>query len=864
MLRYVDVVSAMAILTAGLYLCGGHFIEAFPVHRSINIGAWSVVVAIICSVAPFKTIFHPKKLRYLVLYPSVGFPVFIILGVFAFACLLSGVSLIGAYIAIVVGVALRWVWLLLHSQLSPEKVRSCEFSESEMSIGVPEELGWVFSEKPLNNVSQDRLDYKSLVSRMAELLQSDTYGSFGLTGPHGSGKSSVVRMAKTEIENRNKDCWFVFVAGWGRNMKRLPEHVLGEVVRELGDRGVETYSLSTWPVDYMRELLGTGSWWTRLLGICMHSQYSSSSVLERLDPVLDAIGKKLVIVIEDTDRARAGIGTEGLCHLLDDFRELKNVKFCFLKSEETEMNIDFHRLCDHTEMMPTLSFNGIKDLYLHVSGYCQAQAEQDHLFFPGRFDLNYMIIGHHLWNDNSGQNDIFQEVLITLAHTPRSMKHAFRRVLISWSHLHGEVDFFELLTLTMLRESLPRGYGFIKDNLTSLRGLPESTAGHDDGKINPVKDARKKIEGLALSPPEKLALKVALKIFGFNISIYGEESFYLSKTPLRDRTTGGNIPTPPQSISNKKGTDYFMRMEAGSLGGGELSDQKVIAEVKKYVERRSDELPKSILSSWDWAQKVEQFSMLLPDDALVDLIEDYIRITAKTLRGSWKEHSPGFLMLRDLLRGRSRRLGEMFLSRVERVLLLAVNGSLELAHAVYYWYLRKTEFGNLVRDVWVEQIQENIKKSPSYLVEAMNPEYPYDLYHTMRFRDDYSSFNQASEWQWIVPHILESARLDAARVLPGFAHLLIKDMRAPTNGETMYEFDVGYFNELCPDDSVREAVARVLLEYADKYDERNETAEQIKYVQALLMKYLPERAVRSDDDGETKLEASSTITNLRQ
>ncbi len=838
LLRYWDTMSVCIALVAIVYVVLFWRTDALPeTHASIHLFfALSVVFATILSTQIFSVAFRVRSIRYLFSYPSVSLATMVLLLVglvlMPRATDLNRATLLslGVFLTAVV---IREVNALARHRLA-SGLKSCD--EPTGLVEIPESLVWVQSEKPISNLANDKFGHAALIKRLTAIIEQESCKSFGLTGLHGSGKSSVVRMVEAELKRQSNMYWFVYVSGWGRSSDNISSKVLESIVRQLHEEGVEATSLLSWPADYMRELLGDSSFLTRLLRCHLSDQQGPTAVLQKLDPVLDAINRRIVVVLEDVDRNSTNEGMNTLCHMLDDFGHTRNVSFFFLKSEETTTNIDFHRLCEHTEMIPNIDPNILAFHLSTLVNACQEFASEKKLIHADRLNLRRIVVGHH-FGESFKQDDVFWNALCTLAHTPRCFKHALRRIWREWQSLAGEVDLLDLILWSLLREGCPVGYDYLRENLQTLRQLPENDVVNDE-KNKPIKRVREQIANLPLSDNQQVALKVVLTLFGFEVSIFKEESFYIGMSSDHS-FIGKNFPVAPQSIKNTDATDYFKRLEAGALDSQELSDQIALRVIDRYVDHQDDSLPDLLARHQAWVDKMVQFEGLLPTKRLVDVIEDHIRALGRISGGKARAESSGFIELRKIARTRGNSYDEVK-GRLESFVIAALDFSMELAQSIYEWYVDRhdQEIKRSIRDSWIAGLRERIANNDSYLCNALDPEYPYGLFHTMRFRDEYPTYNTPQDWQWLTQHLIKSIEQNPAQIVPDVVCLFIRDLRASRMGEgAWFELDVEFFEGVCPTSSERARIASLLIMFSQTHNAHNDTAARIQYIEAKLKSY---------------------------
>jgi len=327
----------------------------------------------------------------------------------------------------------------------------------------------------------------------------------------------------------------------------------------------------------------------------------------------------------------------------------------------------------------------------------------------------------------------------------------------------------------------------------------------------------------------------------FNVSNFKEESLSTGMT-RENSPIGPNLPDAVQSISSPSPTDYFRRIGAGSLERNEVPDQVIISEILRYEEDREGDLPDQIAANTTWAAKVVQFEGMIPTAKLTELIEDHLGALGRKMGGQAREESPGFRELRDL-HNKRRGYHDKDPEWLSALLQIALEHSLELAHGVYTGYVDRfsPEFAELLpaRNSWVGGIRSRLSSQGStYLSRAVARDFPYALYHTMRYQDKYPSFGSAEEWRWLVPHILEAMAEHPEQIVPDVAVLVIRDMRGPRGGEGVwFDFDQAYFEDLCVESCERTILAKGLLSYAEQQPASDSTSQKIRYVSEYLERY---------------------------
>lgn len=837
-LQYMDVCCFVVLLLAIATVAAFYWLDfnpcrlAFRERQLIAYAAVVVVLAWVFSVGVFRYVLQIRSTRFILCYPSSTLVVIAIMGLswgLIPAELVERQFITESYLVFGAAILLRGVlhrvkWVLLTHQGAKDEPN-----------GLPPNLVWLGSESPVTKLEDDRFQHKGLVLRLADLVGNNKCRSFGLTGPHGSGKSSVIRMVKTVLDARVNSPFFVFFRRWGGRGEDLTKCILDSIVEALNAEGVEVVSLLSWPSEYARNVVGESSVWSRFIGCCLREQQTSRNILARLDPVLSAIDKKIVVVIEDVDRGESGDGMDMLCQLLSDFAAVENVSFFFLKSDETKACFDFHRLCEHTEMMPQLNFETIAAKIDDFLKTCESISGSKLVFFKERNDIRRVAVERCLGESIHGGN-VFPDAICLLAQTPRVLKHALRRGWLMWRNLTGEIDLLELVVYVLLREGCPVGFQFLKDNLSALRTLPKHDMG-EEKKNGAIIDMRERLASLGLESESTQAVKVVLTLLNIKLSLYNTEAYYLS---LEGGRTGGNLPDTLQGVALKEPTDYFRRMEAGYVSEGETPDQGYLHAIWDYARGLQTELPTKLATDVMWGAKLQQFKVLIRGSRSLDLLSDYIEASGRIHRGSARMESPGFEPVHEIMKGCDFSEYPEFLTRLGDILISALQFSLELAHAIYYryTYARDSSVTQPLRKRWVEGFRELVESDSGYLASAVDPSYPYAIYHTLRFREEYPCFNKASDWQWLAPHLCASMRIFPAKVTPDIVRLFVRDKQGAGDGRApLFEFESKYFEEMCDSPRDRVELVSLLLKYGDAHSDNDPAAFGIRYVRGDLAKY---------------------------
>lgn len=221
-------------------------------------------------------------------------------------------------------------------------------------------LDWMMTEEPISHPSEDFFGHRVIAERIAGRLLSSDSVSVGLTGPYGSGKSSVISMVRHYLElpgslgiapasDRQLVC--CHLRGWGRDGDSIARQALNIIVHEL-KKYVDMSSLIGLPASYQRALGAANSLAGSVATLLTRASPEPSDQLRRLDNILAVSNLRLVLFLEDLDRDLddniLGVEVPGL---LDRMRKLRYVSFVIALATERYASQSILRICDYTESL---------------------------------------------------------------------------------------------------------------------------------------------------------------------------------------------------------------------------------------------------------------------------------------------------------------------------------------------------------------------------------------------------------------------------------------------------------------------------------------------------------------------------------
>ncbi len=213
-------------------------------------------------------------------------------------------------------------------------------------------IDWIFTERPIQNPSEDIFGHTITARRIASLLTRDKPSRIGIVGPYGSGKSGLINLIENFINSNNPSIICIRMSGWGRASGTVAQKILTLAIDEV-KQYVDCMSIITLPDNYRQaigEIKSTGG---AVLSAILHTHQEPIAQLSKLNNILIAANLRLVIFLEDLDRnTEDEIIRNEMPALLDSLRTLGQVSFVLSIGTERRFSDILIRICDYTEAIP--------------------------------------------------------------------------------------------------------------------------------------------------------------------------------------------------------------------------------------------------------------------------------------------------------------------------------------------------------------------------------------------------------------------------------------------------------------------------------------------------------------------------------
>ena len=394
--------------------------------------------------------------------------------------------------------------------------------------------------------------------------------SVALLGPFGSGKSSILNLVREHLDKTggtaivaNFDVWAV------PRPEDVPRLALDRIVEALDDY-VDTTAFRHLPLTYQRLVAAVPV--PHLAAVLrIQNERDSIDALRRLTPILEALNARLILIIEDVERAGTRFDTRHLQRLLWALRAVPRISLILAIDANRRPHIDYSKLCDTVEIVRMMEYEEVGAILTTAFGYwLSAYGDIDPRPAPheSKLGLKYVRVGGTFQYARRAGKDTPLDHLIALLQTPRQLKHVIQRVDATWQHLHGEADLDDILIVTALRESATPVYDFLVTHMDAARHEP-------DDMLPRTMTVKSDWDRLLEQHSATHAIQRLVDLLGID-QLTSEHA-----RPPTDSLQGVHLSDP---------TDYFRRINAEQLDAGQLPDQTVLSDIRSWQESRAGSL----------------------------------------------------------------------------------------------------------------------------------------------------------------------------------------------------------------------------------------------------------------------------------
>jgi hypothetical protein len=635
---------------------------------------------------------------------------------------------------------------------------------------------WFHREEP---GGPDLLGHGLIAERIHNAVIQPENQAIALIGPVGSGKSSILDTVKRNL--REKTTPFTIVAElncWAMpRPEDAPRMALERAIGAL-DTVIDAQAVRRLPISYQRIISAepTGKV-SRLLGI--DDAPDAADQLRTLSPLLEAIDARLLLIIEDAERAGHTFETRHLERLLWTLRNVERVSF--ILSFDPRATFDYQKLCDIIERIPLITADRVEDILAPV--YSQWRAESDDYIDPisdekrkDRLGLENVTAPMMRYLRRT-HGDSAADAITALLTSPRNLKHFIRDVDRAWGHLRGEVELNDLIVLTALRHGAPEAFDFIVENVEAARSERREK---DTFAGEAVKTVKARWETLRNSLAEPTRIQTLVDVLDLN---------QLSS----DSTISSQ--SSPQGIHNGEPVDYLGRILAGRILPGEIRDQEVLRNIEawksSHVGPMLEKLETATEKSDQYVKVWEHYARRISDEELIEIAGTLIDDVLRRLGADASMQHPAMLAVwRRCNRRIERDTQTVWLTEQIRS---ALPKSLGFATDLFqYWAslshgIVSEQQRAQVRAALVDSARASFHTVDA-LLSSLGPQHEYPLTRLVYPppTDEPADTVPLDSWGWLVDLIIEAASVNEERIVPDVAILV---------GDTTHGFRTGKFEE---------------------------------------------------------------------
>jgi energy-coupling factor transporter ATP-binding protein EcfA2 len=743
---------------------------------------------------------------------------------------------------LVTGFIIRKVnqWLTKNKNDDQQKNQTTN-SLHEISKDSKKLIQWLHKEQAITEPNQDGFDMAVQARNISKLLLETPLKTAALVGEYGSGKSSILKMVDYYLkpENRNEltqnngnykndsvnqeiDVITCTVDGWGFAKGSMAEHILECAINELS-KHVDVSGLRTVPEQYVAAMDSAGNVFLKILAALATRWKSPLDILKRIDNVLIAIDKRLIIFLEDVDRNKNDeVFFNEIAALLDGLRQLKQVSFVLAIGQKYDAEEVLIKTAEHVENIPRLNrFDVLNTLELFRS-YCLERRPDVINSIPKNYNKDRMG-----WDRTALVQAVIEiyydlpnpvDAILELTDNPRVLKHALRRTLTAWKKLAGEIDFDDLLIVNVLKVVDERIFSFIDKNISRLCALAT------DNEKKSQDELRKKLE-----PEYKQATEKA----DYDVNAVSKLVKALFPKFIGESTTDELLRrdlTSYQHVANDEPTKYWERIKRGELYDNEIADCETLRALRQWNKDheskafRDMEMFEALFNDESIFKKVLQFKSLISRDCLQKTASKQFDKTLKEYGNkASREVCPALTRLFVLKPEYDDKLWRNWLlEEIKKALPISLRYAYELYH---FWYDPKHNPDGDLRGRVVEEAKKIYENDPALLAKVLDPDYIWSVFN---FTESFAEKNKdtrtidSKQWMWLGRTLIE-ASADNPQIIGVHIAAMASSMSS-YNREKQIEYENKFYQTEVKsifNDQEYKAMKLLLLEDVDieKYDE---------------------------------------------
>lgn len=351
----------------------------------------------------------------------------------------------------------------------------------------------LLGDEAIRGVDEDRLNRSGFAGRMVQLFdnvaaQADS-GVFGLLGPWGSGKSSVLHLVRQQMIGSDKWSLVEFnpweVSDVGSLVREfmltvtsaLPSDKAGKRAR----KALADYTRKVAPFTSLVSVIGVDpSKALEATGALLAGDTSLSAQRAKLEQTLSEHPRRILVLIDDVDRLQS----DELALVLKLVRlvgRLPHIYYVLAFDESTVL--DVLQTTPVAAGRPTRALAYLDKIIQIRLDLPPAHPIQVSRMVDSALDQIVRRYGLVLTDADSARiASIYHDTMRVVLTEPRQIKRYFGQVDAFLALVHNEVDFVDFLLVSFVRTFFPGVYGLLrhyKDELTGSEMVPRTLSPDD-------------------------------------------------------------------------------------------------------------------------------------------------------------------------------------------------------------------------------------------------------------------------------------------------------------------------------------------------------------------------------------------------
>ncbi|MGL4348584.1 MAG: P-loop NTPase fold protein [Chlamydiales bacterium] len=443
---------------------------------------------------------------------------------------------------------------------------------------------WYKEEKPINSVQEDltgaQIPAEQIANKIIEKAQESNQGSqFGITGTFGCGKTSLINLInKYLLENFSTKTPIMCALNLDLYMdtRAAEEGVIEEIVQACSDCFDVSEFIS---LPKKVENLISGEKIKMILEIIYFLSYMKpKDSFIKLRKKINKLDYHLILIIENIDRCKKNINPPNIESLLQFLRSSLD---CTIIISGEHNVVDFKRLCGGSIIdTPKLNMSQLEQILKSIMS--------DHLSISlEQLSSSCSLFFGYCWHDTSifSINDFN-----SLIETIRNFKCFLQKLETDWNILIGEVSYWELFLITLLRTQLPESYNFIDVNISTIRNI-QNAYYNQKIEVNP-----RYVQFKSELEEHRKSLGNRVSIFDKIFYILFDQVYKKLKIPSL-KTRFCSAPAEKKVSDYPNPTDYWHRIKIVGIQADELRDTELTLAFNAYLSKNHKEKLLKLISN---------------------------------------------------------------------------------------------------------------------------------------------------------------------------------------------------------------------------------------------------------------------------